>query len=110
MMYLIPFYNLSLCFTQDSNETHDLPILKDFLDIVYMSREMSVSVTPSEHSFNKRSPLPDITPRGSAQVTSIYRKVHPHLFFFCFLHTLCIYVFILAIYVGLDILFLKLII
>ena len=64
---------------QDSNESTEFPMLKDFSDLLVITRELSMHSSQGDSPFQNRSPLPEIgaggSPMGSAQVTKIYKNV-----------------------------------
>ena len=65
---------------QDSNDNHDIALLREFHDVYYLTKEVSISPTTSSvEGFSKdKQPLPDIgsTRSASSQVTNIFNKVN----------------------------------
>ena len=61
---------------QDSNTNYELPVLHDFSDIYYMTREVTLTPAGSD-PFSRTTPLPQIggSSTGSAQVTNVFKKV-----------------------------------
>ena len=64
---------------QDSNDNHEISLLREFHDVYYLTKEVSISpTTSSAEGFSKdKQPLPDIgsTKSASSQVTNIFNKV-----------------------------------
>ena len=68
---------------QDSNEANDLPLLRDFTDGYTYSRSdfSPTSSASGDNIFNNKTPLPEISSAqgsrtsGSAQITSVFKKV-----------------------------------
>ena len=82
-------WNNKLQMFEDSNEVNDLVLLFDFSDYYTPPREQAaLGVDGTTSVFNNKTPLPEIgsakSSRGSAQVTSIFKKVSFLLEDFCY--------------------------
>ena len=75
---------------QDSNEANDLPLLRDFTDGYTYSRSdfSPTSSASGDNIFNNKTPLPEISSAqgsrtsGSAQITSVFKKVSKKIVIF----------------------------